>query len=335
MELYINTVGAYLHVKDEMFAIQTKTEGKETTQYIAPHKLKTIVIATHAALSTDAVRLALINNVDIVFLKHDGHPLGRIWHSKMGSTTKIRKQQLVVSLNAKGLDFTKTWLTAKLDNQIEHLKDLRKHRTESYGDFIDQKTTAIDNMKLSIATATANTTNEVADSLRGYEGTAGRYYWETLSALLAEQYRFDGRNMRPAKDQFNAFLNYAYGILYSKTEKTLIIAGIDPYIGFMHRDDYNQKSMVFDFIEPYRINAERVVFKLFAAKKINKAHTTEITNGLTLNKEGKVLLVEAFTNYMEVDTIKYKGRNQTRFNAMQQDAHQFAAELLNFDEAVN
>jgi len=328
MELYINTPGAYLHVKDDLFAIQTKVEGKEVIQHIAAHKLRTIVIATHAALSTDAVRLALMNNVDIVFLKSDGHPLGRVWHSKMGSTTKIRKQQLVVSLNAKGLEWTKTWLSNKLNNQIEHLKNLRKHRTETYGELIDQKCSSINDMRQAIAALAGNNTNQIADSARGYEGTAGRYYWETLSTLLAEQYKFDGRSMRPAKDQFNAFLNYAYGILYSKIEKVLIIAGIDPYVGFMHRDDYNQKSMVFDFIEPYRIYAERVVFKLFAAKKVNKAHTTQITNGLSLNKEGKILLVEAFTEHLETETIRYKGKNQTRFNAMQFDAHNFAQQLL-------
>jgi CRISPR-associated protein Cas1 len=107
-----------------------------------------------------------------------------------------------------------------------------------------------------------------------------------------------------------------------------MIAGLDPYVGFMHRDDYNQKSMVFDFIEPYRIFVETAVFRLFAAKKVNKAHTDEIANGVTLNKEGKELLVTALNNYMESETIRYKGRNQTRANAMQQDAHRFANGLI-------
>jgi CRISPR-associated protein Cas1 len=110
-----------------------------------------------------------------------------------------------------------------------------------------------------------------------------------------------------------------------------MIAGLDPYVGFLHRDDYNQKSMVFDFIEPYRIFVETTVFRLCSAKKVNKAHTDEITNGITLNKEGKELLVTALNNYMEVETIRYKGRNQTRANAMQQDAHTFANELIKHD----
>ncbi len=133
---------------------------------------------------------------------------------------------------------------------------------------------------------------------------------------------------RPAKDPFNAFLNYAYGVLYSRVEKVLIIAGLDPYVGFMHRDDYNTKSMVFDFIEPYRIYADEVVFKLFSAKKVNDSHTDTITNGMSLNAEGKNLLMQSLMKFMDEDKIRYKGRNQTRMNAMQMDAHQFANRLI-------
>jgi len=167
-----------------------------------------------------------------------------------------------------------------------------------------------------------------ADTIRGLEGTAGRIYFQTLSSLLSKQYQFDGRSFRPAKDPFNTFLNYAYGILYSRVEKALIIAGLDPYIGFMHRDDYNMKSMVFDFIEPYRIYADEVIFKLFSAKKINDAHCDKITNGYSLNAEGKNLLIKHFFKYFEEDKIKYKGRNQSRANALQMDAHTFATELI-------
>jgi CRISPR-associated protein Cas1 len=134
--------------------------------------------------------------------------------------------------------------------------------------------------------------------------------------------------MRPAQDAFNAFLNYAYGILYSKVEKVLIVAGLDPYVGFLHRDDYNQLSMVFDFIEPYRAYADEVVFRLFSGKKVNKAHTDTLANGLSLNAEGKALLVTAFNNFMEEDPIRHRGRNLARSHVIQLDAHQFANSLI-------
>ena len=67
---------------------------------------------------------------------------------------------------------------------------------------------------------------------------------------------------------------------------------------------------------------------MFSAKKVNKAHIDEITNGITLNKDGKELLINALNDYWENDTIRYRGRNQTRVNAMQQDTHTFANELI-------
>lgn len=328
MQIYLNTYGTYLHVKDEMFEIRVPVkDGEPEKKHIAAHKISSIIMSTSAALSTDAVRLALMNNIDIIFTQGDGHPLGRIWHSKLGSTTKIRKQQLEASLGKEAINFTKVWIGEKINNQLEFIKDLKKHRAQMLG-YLDDKINKLQNLASAIQQLDGNRIEDIADTIRGLEGTAGRLYFETISFVLPDQYRFNGRSMRPPKDPFNAFLNYAFGILYTKVEKALMIAGLDPYVGFLHRDDYNQKSMVYDFIEPYRIFAETVVFRLFTGKKVNKAQTDEIANGITLNKEGKEILVAAFNNYMESETIRYKGRNQTRANALQQDAHAFANGLI-------
>ena len=328
MQIYLNTYGTYLHVKDDMFEIKIPgNSGEPTKQHIAAHKISSIVMSTSGALSTDAVMLALKNNIDIIFTKSDGHPMGRIWHSKLGSTTKIRKRQLEASLGKEAVRFTKAWITEKMTNQLEFIKDLKKHRPQM-ADFLNDKIVRIENLIVSVDKLNTEKIEEIADTIRGLEGTAGRLYFETINYVLPEQYQFIGRSMRPAKDSFNAFINYGFGVLYSRVEKSLMLAGLDPYVGFLHRDDYNQKSMVFDFIEPYRIFVETTVFRLFSAKKVNKAHTDEITNGVTLNKEGKEMLITALNGYMESETIRYKGRNQTRANAMQQEAHSFANGLI-------
>ncbi len=328
MQIYLNTYGTYLHVKDEMFEIRVPVKDAEPEKkHIAAHKISSIIMSTSAALSTDAVRLALMNNIDIIFTQSDGFPMGRIWHSKLGSTTKIRKRQLEASLGKEAVTFTKSWIFEKMNNQLDFIKDLKKHRSQMAG-YLDEKIGRIENLIISLTALKAEKIEDIADTIRGLEGTCGRLYFETISYVIPDQYQFDGRSMRPAKDAFNAFINYGFGILYTRVEKSLMIAGLDPYVGFLHRDDYNQKSMVFDFIEPYRTFVETAVFRLFSAKKVNKAHIDEITNGVTLNKEGKELLVTALNEYMESETIRYKGRNQTRANAMQQDAHTFANGLI-------
>lgn len=328
MQLYINTYGTYVHVKDEMFEIRKKNEkGEVEKKHYSAQKVTSIVMTTGSALSTDAVKLAMMHNVDIVFVEQSGDPIGRVWHSKLGSTTKIRKCQLEASLNDLGLKWTKIWLMTKLDNQLNFIKDLKKHRPQ-HTDFLNDKIARIEALSVSISAIQAAKVSEIADTLRGLEGTAGRLYFETLNYVLPKEYQFNGRSMRPAQDAFNAFLNYAYGILYSRVEKALIIAGVDPYVGFLHRDDYNQLSMVFDYIEPYRTYADEVVFRLFSAKRVNKSHTDPLTNGVTLNKEGKALLVEAFNKFMEDDPIRHRNRNVIRSHVIQLDAHHFANELI-------
>lgn len=327
MQLHIDSYGTYLHVKDQLFEIKRKQDGQVQKHHVAAHKVKSVWMAKGTALSTDAVHLAIKNNIDIVFLEYDGFPLGRVWHSKLGSTSLIRKKQLEASLNTDALKYTKEWLGRKLENQYNFIKNLKKHRPKKQ-DYLDDKLERIAKLKTSILEAEAGLIGEVAEQLRGWEGTAGRLYFETISYVLPKQYRFSGRSFRPAKDPFNAFLNYAYGVLYSRTEKALIIAGLDPYVGFLHRDDYNFKSLVYDFIEMYRVFAEKTVFGLFSAKKVRQDHTDAITNGVKLNQEGKVLLMEAYNKYLEEDRVRYKGKNQSRANIMQFDAHRFANGLL-------
>ena len=336
MQLYLNTRGTYLHVKDNLFEIKIPDEkGGSVKKQLAVHKVKTIVMTTSAALSTDAIQLALKNNIDIVLSDYHGFPMGRIWHSKLGSTTKIRKQQLVASMGKLGVQHTVDWLTQKLDNQLDFIKQLKKHRTQ-HAVFLDDKINRIDALRSSMTEAyAAEQVSEVADMLRGLEGTAGRLYFATLSYVLPKEYQFKGRSSRPAEDNFNAFLNYAYGVLYSRVEKALIIAGLDPYVGFLHRDGYNYKSLVYDFIEPYRTHCERVVFKLFSGKKVNRKHCDALANGMKLNKEGKVLLLEQLIKYLDEERVRHRGRNQTRGNILQLDAHQFANILLQSTEQKN
>lgn len=76
------------------------------------------------------------------------------------------------------------------------------------------------------------------------------------SELLRTAYlpRFISTNARadPAFDAFNSLLNYLYGMLYVMVEMALVKAGIDPYMGILHADEYQKITMVYDCIEPYR-----------------------------------------------------------------------------------
>jgi CRISPR-associated protein Cas1 len=196
MQLHINTYGTYVHVKDEMFEIRIRDENKEVQKKLySVHKVTALWLCTGTALSTDAIKLAMTFNVDIVFLEQNGNPFGRVWHSKLGSTTRIRKAQLEASLSATGLSWIKLWLVQKVENQLEFIKDLKKHRPQ-HADFLNDKISRIEALIVSIQTQDAANVAQVADTLRGLEGTAGRLYFETLNYVLPEAYKFSGRSMR-------------------------------------------------------------------------------------------------------------------------------------------
>lgn len=329
MQLHLNTYGTYLHVKDAMFDVRKKQDdGSWSNHPVAAHKVKSVWMGKGTALSSDAVALALRHNIDIVFLEGNGQPLGRVWHSKLGSTTRIRKCQLEASMDGRAMRWTREWLAQKLGNQADFVRDLKKHRAQ-HADFLSEKIEKIEAMRAAVSALDAPLLDDsVAGTLHGLEGTGGRLYFETLSFVLPQAWQFAGRSSRPARDVFNAFLNYAYGVLYARVEKSLMLAGLDPYVGFLHRDDYNHKSLVYDFIEPYRAWADKVVFSLFSGKKVNQGHADAVTGGFSLNTEGKKLLMEAYNEYLENDAVRYRGRNRTRATILLLDAHRFAQELL-------
>jgi CRISPR-associated protein Cas1 len=144
---------------------------------------------------------------------------------------------------------------------------------------------------------------------------------------MPEKYKFEGRSRNPARDEFNCMLNYGYGVLYSMVEKACIIAGLDPYVGFMHTDNYNKKSLVFDIIEMYRTFIDETVVYLFSKRKVKKEYFDVIKNGLSLNKEGKAVLIEALNENFE-KTMKYGGRNIKTKDVIQFECHRIANGLI-------
>ena len=171
---------------------------------------------------------------------------------------------------------------------------------------------------------------KIQETIRGLEGTMSRIYFETLSAMLKPPYQFNGRSRQPAQDLFNAFLNYGYGILYSRVETALIKAGINPYVGFLHRDGYQFKSMVFDFIEPYRIYVDRTVVRLCTRRQLTKTHLEpKGKKGLYINKAGKQILVKAFLDLFDeqADQVNQHPKRTTPAQHLQASAHRFAKAL--------
>lgn len=321
MQLVINSYGSYLQKNGDCFKIK---KGEETFE-VSVKKVSSIMITTAAYITTDAIKLAIDHNIDIIFLDEFGDPFGRVWHSKLGSTTLIRRRQLEIAGTEEGLKLALSWVARKFDNQIELLKRLRTTRTPKSAE-ITAYIEKLNNCRISLDSLTG-TIDERRGTIMGIEGSGGRIYFECLSFLMPDRYQFEGRSRNPAKDEFNALLNYSYGVLYSKVEKACIIAGLDPYVGIIHTDHYNKKSLVFDLIENFRIWADETVINLFAGRKVKQEHFDQLKNGFTLNKEGKALLIEALSGFLD-ESIRYSGRNIKREDVMQFECHRIANGLI-------
>jgi len=321
MQLVVNSPGTFITQKDECFRLKQKDRLFD----ISPLKLESIVVSNQAMFSTQAIVLALEHNIDVIFLDSFGHPLGRVWFSKMGSTALIRRKQLEAADSIVGLELIKDMIRTKMENQLRFLKRLMHARPGKESLFTGGIQTI--EKTLSALEPQDNSLDDVRNSLMGYEGTAGRAYFQCLSKTIPEKYRFNGRSRRPAKDPFNAALNYCYGILYSRVEKACILSGLDPYVGFLHTDNYNKKSLVFDLIEPFRIYGEQTAVYLFTGKKIKEEYFDIMDQAVSLNQKGKPVVVEAMNKHME-ETVRYQRKNVKRRHIIQHEAHKMANILL-------
>ena len=321
MQLVINTPGTFISQKDECFRLKQK----EKIFDISPLKVESIVITNQAMISTQAIVMALEHNIDIIFLDKFGDPMGRVWFSKMGSTALIRRKQLEVAEMPHGLELVMQMIRQKMENQARFLKKLMRARPGKDSQF-DSAITTIE-QSLSSLTFSDEDIEGFRNRIMGLEGTAGRAYFHCISNTLPEKYQFSGRSRRPAKDPFNAVLNYCYGILYSLVEKACILSGLDPYVGFLHTDNYNKKSLVFDFIEPFRIYGEQTVVYMFTGKKIKDEYYDSKDNAVSLNQKGKPVVVEAMNKHLD-ETVRYRKKNVKRRHILQHEAHRLANILL-------
>jgi CRISP-associated protein Cas1 len=122
----------------------------------------------------------------------------------------------------------------------------------------------------------------------GLEGYAATVYWEAARTLLSPELGWQGRETRGAQDLVNMALNYGYGVLYSHTERAVVLAGLDPYGGFLHEDRPGKPSLVLDLVEEFRqMVVDRTVFGLLnkgVALKAEAGRLDEATRKLLAQK---------------------------------------------------
>ncbi len=325
MDLILNTFGTSLNKENDAFVIHHK-DGK---QRIPPDGLKSIQISRGAQITSDAVLFAIEKEVEILFLDNSGNPVGRVWSSKYGSVSTIRKGQLNFTFSKESVKWIKSVICEKIENQQALLLAFKTDSTD-HENRVKKSVQRLEDYRMKVSALQGDIVPDIAAHIRGWEGISSKIYFDTLNSFIPEIYRFEQRSQHPAYDIVNAMLNYGYGLLYGKVEGALIKSGIDPYIGVLHRDDYNRPVLVYDVIERYRIWADYVVYSLIAQEIVTQdLYSVREDGSYWLEGLGRRIIIQSMNDYLE-EPIVVKGIPRSRYNHIALYAQELAQKFKSF-----
>jgi len=285
----ISTHGSVLKRDHETFLVVNEIEKTE----VPAEKVDTIIISANALISTQAIRLCTERNIQLIISDWSGRQLGRFWVSTPGKNTSIRRMQYLNQDTSLAFDISLEITTLKLKRQKRFLTDLKNNRQYTPNELasaIDVISTAITKLsRLRFLRAWKGT-------LFGIEGSSASVYFRAISACLPSEWSFRERSQYPARDGFNAALNYIYGMGYASTEKVIIMSGLDPNAGFYHADSYGKPTFSFDIMELVRPLMDRTVVSLFTKKIVTEDWFQEQTEtgGVFLSKKARATIIQAY-----------------------------------------
>ena len=292
MILEISTHGSTLKRNHDSFIIQNTDQKSD----IPAEKVSAIIISANILVSTQAIKLAMEKQIHIVFANWSGHPFARVWTSSQGRAAEIRRWQYLNQNTSVGLKISVDIVTKKIRRQKKLLVEFKNNREKKFHE-IDNTISTLDGVlqKLRIEN------NLTKDRLLGLEGWSAKQYFGAISAILPQKWKFSERSQHPARDEFNAALNYIYGMAYSSVEKIILLSGLDPNAGFYHADSYGKPTLSYDIIEIVRPIVDKSVISLFTRKMVDDNWFEKQDDGAVfLGKNGRINVI---TKYVD-DNIK-------------------------------
>lgn len=275
-------------------------------------------------ISTAAIRLALKNDISVIFGKISGNPIGVIVPTVDKKIT-LRRKQYACYDTIQGSEIIKNIIHAKICNQISVLRFLKNNRK------LPQP--AIQNSLkriLKIIKTLENISgppNQIRFKLMGVEGNCSHAYWSGISSIIPKRFGFSGRVKRGASDPINVMLNFGYSaILYPICYRELFSCGLEPTVGILHADIDNRASLVYDFIEQFRQPlVDRAVIKIVTRKLISNDKILNSNNYLT---KDAIRIIYDVVNERLYSNISYKQKNLTLSNIIGIESKKLACSIL-------
>ena len=279
--LYITTHGAYIAKEGMTITVRIEHEIRIRLPIIT---LNGIVCFGGVAVSPEAMELCADNNVLISFLGQYGHFKARVIGQTQGNVLLRREQYRRADDDKRAAELARLFIIAKIANARSVVLRAARER------FDNASSELFDTTARRMVQVIKHLKNPIdCEVLLGKEGEAARTYFGIFNELICaqkEQFIFKGRSRRPPLDLVNSMLSFVYTLLVHDATAALESVGLDPYVGFFHKDRPGRPGLALDLMEEFRaFIADRLVLTLINTQQVKP-------EGFTVTESGGVLMDE-------------------------------------------
>jgi CRISPR-associated protein Cas1 len=262
--LYVTTQGAYLAREGE--TVLVRVEG-ETKLQVPVHTLGSIVCFGQVSLSPPLMGLCAERSVAVSFLTERGRFLARVQGPVSGNVLLRREQYRRADDSQMAAELARTVVVAKIANCRTVLMRAARDRPEG------EPTRELLEAAEQLAQHLRDLQGPVPlDTARGKEGDAARRYFGVFDHLITaqkEDFFFRERSRRPPLDNMNALLSFLYTLLVHDVSAALEGVGLDPAVGYLHRDRPGRPGLALDLMEELRpCLADRLALSLVNRQQV-------------------------------------------------------------------
>jgi CRISPR-associated protein Cas1 len=286
--LYVIQPDAVLSKDYEAFQVALRQEdGTWKKQKVAAQTVNEVILMGNPQVTGDAFVYALELGMPVHYLSSFGKYLGSAL-PKSSRNGQLRLAQYEVYRDpVRRLELVKAIVTAKIHNQYNVLY----RHNEKDNPLKERKSLVKD--------------KQTIQEVMGVEGLAAREYFACWQRMVGKQWTFNGRNRRPPTDPVNSLLSFAYALLQGQVMAAVHIAGLDPYIGYLHEVNRGQPAMVLDLMEEFRaLIADNLVLSLLHKQAIKPDDFNESLGAYRLKDNAKKTFLQAFDTKMN-DEFKH------------------------------
>jgi CRISPR-associated protein Cas1 len=276
--LYVTIPHAYLSKDGETVLVRVE---QETLLRVPIHTLEGIVCVGLVSISPALMGFCAESRVGVSFLTEHGRFLARIQGPIHGNVLLRREQYRRADDESASAALARAYLLAKVANcRTSVLRAAREHPSAT-----------LDCACLQLAQSLRLLERPASlDALRGVEGDAARTYFSVFDELILHQkvdFFFRERSRRPPLDNMNALLSFLYVMLAHDLSSALETVGLDPAVGFLHRDRPGRAGLALDLMEELRpVLSDRLAISLVNRRQV-------AGNGFTRSESGGVTMSDA------------------------------------------